>query len=66
MILQSYDNDLNALGREFYLQQSGNNVYSLNPNFPDVVEQFFSSPKDYEGILEKVNEQLQDWIDKKQ
>ena len=66
LILQSYDNDLNALGREFYLQQSGNNVYSLNPNFPDVVEQFFSSPKDYEGILEKVNEQLQDWIDKKQ
>ena len=66
LLLKSYDNDLNVLGSKFYLQQGGNNVHILNPDFPNAVEQFFSSSRDRGEILEKVNEQLQDWIDKKQ
>lgn len=62
-ILQSYNNDLNALGREFYLEQGGR--LTLNPNYSNVVEQFFASPKDYGGVLEKVNDQIREWIDKK-
>ena len=62
--LQSYENDLRALVNKLYLGQAGSRA--LNPNFPDVVDQFFSSPKDYGPILEKVNDQIQGWIDKKQ
>lgn len=62
--LQSYENDLRALINKLYLGQAGSRA--LNPNFPDVVDQFFSSPKDYGPILEKVNDQIQGWIDKKQ
>ena len=64
LILQSYENDLRTLIESFYLKQGKS--YVLNPNFPDLVDQFFSSPHDYGSVMEKVNEQLQDWIDKKQ
>lgn len=63
-MLKTYDNDLGNLGRELY--QAHGESRALNPNFPDVVDQFFSSPKDYGPILEKVNDQIQRWIDKKQ
>jgi len=64
LILQSYENDLRTLVDKFYLGQGESRA--LNPDFPNEVDQFFSSPKDYGSILEKVNDQLQGWVDKKE
>ncbi|MBR6364822.1 MAG: hypothetical protein IKS10_01825 [Lachnospiraceae bacterium] len=64
-IIRSYNNDLNTLEGEFYLQQSGNSVKILNPNFPNAVDQFFSSPKDYGTVIEKISDQIRKWINKK-
>ena len=64
-IIRSYNNDLNTLEGEFYLQQSGNSMKILNPNFPNAVDQFFSSPKDYGTVIEKISDQIRKWINKK-
>lgn len=58
--LKEYSEDISFLYQNRYTEKAGQVI--LNPDYPEILEKFFSEPKDYGNLFEVLNQQLAAWI----